>query len=621
MRSADAIAASASLGALLLVAISVATLIGGPWGLRRLAAAILVPASQVPALLVVAWVGTRSDYIGLSTALFLWFLGSAWVRARVSSRPFRRAPFQLADPGLAARTAASAAKLGMRPPDIVVSATSAWVGACVDAVTPTLVLARRTLLRLDAIDVDAIVAHELGHAYTWSLYLLIALGPASALAAMLLIPALGPAPALAAGWWMLTLSWRLLNRPYELACDRVAADIVGNEAVRRMLTKITAMEGLGLVGHGVHAMSTHPDLALRLEALGGPPADDSRRISRIGLASLAVAGCVGVAVSVWSPMAGTIVLVSAALTPRVLATVSARAMNRRRFALLMPGRAWERFMLAALVASVLPGVAALLWPSVILLLALILAQLALLVGAGVFATRRRALAIATGPHPETITRMRLGMFSSRDPVVRHRRALALRRAGLLSGTVSEFSEIVARHPRFLLAHLSLAQSLLYSDPERSLRHARLVSAGDPDQGDGPAEEARVLLELGRVDEASEAADRAVFLDARVGAPVAALVAVRRGDRAGARRWLAEAELQDPGSLIGVIAAAELAIAEDDAGAPAAVVRAKAIAAISPLAVVGPHLSRLEAQVSRVVPVSEAIATEVAAVAASTGNLR
>ncbi|HVY60980.1 MAG TPA: M48 family metalloprotease, partial [Planctomycetota bacterium] len=182
------------------------------------------------------------------------------------------------DPALLARVAEIAARLGVAPPRIrVLGSTSsalsalAWAGGLP---AHSLVVTDGVLHRLSPAERDAVIAHEIAHVSTGSLWTLSAIGPTAGTAAIGAAAALGSFPdaveALIACLAAFLFLRTLVGRAIEVACDRAGARAVGFATMAAALDKIHAahrIPGESRAARAFYALATHPPRAIRLARL------------------------------------------------------------------------------------------------------------------------------------------------------------------------------------------------------------------------------------------------------------------------------------------------------------------------------------------------------------------
>ena len=198
---------------------------------------------------------------------------------------------------------------------------------------------------------------------------------------------------------------------------------------------------------------------------------------------------------------------------------------------------------------------------------------------------RRAVEIADA-HPKRVRK---------NPELRHNVALARALSGDRRRAIADMRQLIHDVPKFQLAALSLAMSLLDEDAEE----AASVAAGAASKlknDSGPlAIQARALRRLGRTAEADDVIQRALKLAPDDGCvlALAAGVAADRGEHGQAAELLERALSCAPGDAFCLVIAAELTLATGtQEEAIAAVEKATEAAGHSPLAFLGGEIARL-----------------------------
>ena len=140
-------------------------------------------------------------------------------------------------------------------------------------------------------------------------------------------------------------------------------------------------------------------------------------------------------------------------------------------------------------------------------------------------------------------------------------------------------------PGFKMAWMLLIE--VYTDEGeyvRALELAAQLSQDLPGEPVGPLPEAWLLRKVGRLEEAETRARDVLRMEPKAGLAHVTLAAVAfdRGDQAGAREQLKQAERLTPGSMNAALLAAEMALATNAADAEATVARAVNAAKNNPL---------------------------------------
>jgi Zn-dependent protease with chaperone function/Tfp pilus assembly protein PilF len=497
---------------------------------------------------------------------------------------------------------------------------------------PQLVVTDGILRRLQPVERDAIVAHELAHLANGSLWLLAAVVPVGcgvAVAASFYLPV---AIALPLGFAFVVGFKRVVSRPYEYDCDRRAARAIGFRETISALAKIHAVHPIpnsGLVSLLVYATATHPSREMRLAALSdAAPASDR---PDVGISAAAVRGH---RLATWAAL--TIWLLAVAVTPAValqrpelnwlpfplwivagtpLLLLVAAQRRQTTLAKNRMGRS-RRWIIPAIVAGVIA-----LWvlfhrasgssPESPWLLRFVIVMQALAASAAVAVviwllwtekTRklRRNVLLAFQVH-DFRRALALGAASprvvARDHVLRYNMALARAICGDRSAAIAEMDELWGDKPRFPLTALALSQLLLDADqPEKALDVAREVAKLLPRDPTPPFLEAAALRRLGRLDEAEAACDRALAIEPRDGTVVAlqAALACDRGDTERAALSIAIALGYAPGAAYVLVVQAEHALKTQPLEAARRAVK-EAVEAVrtNPFAFLAPDVERLE----------------------------
>jgi Zn-dependent protease with chaperone function/Flp pilus assembly protein TadD len=574
-------------------------------------------------------------FMGLLLALlcFVWFVWFLRPPVRLPGRAAGPLP-ALQDRRVLERVGGLAVALGVRPPPVRVlhsaGGQAPTLGYAGGLQAPTLIVSDGLLHRLEPGERDAILAHELAHLATGSLWwyaLQGCLAGALALPAILVTPArvtLGLACLLFVGLR------RIVSRRFELACDVRAGRVAGYRETAGALDKIHATHPLheeGVAGFLVTASATHPARARRQEALWqDAPADlraqlprDRRALwrARVGAWLALLLWLAALGAGVWlgrdeahadAVAAG---LAGLSLAPTLLQLVvllpQLRRTGRRQHR--RPVRRWLTVAgLLGLAVGLLAGVGSgppptVPWPaylcagSSVLLICLWLTgrarqRLRRAVGAA-FLRRDFAGALALGEaRPDVV---------ARDPSLQHDLAVARAAAGDVDGAVRALEPLAATPQRFPQAALTLALYRLDRDPEQALRHAEAARVALPHDASPLAVAAEALHRLGRLDEAATRAAAARALLPRDGSldAIAAHIEVTRGNLSEARQLLEQAMQKSPGDLKGLLVRAKLAVA---IGAPEearqAVAELRTAHEANPFSLLGGQLRALEQRLPR-----------------------
>jgi tetratricopeptide (TPR) repeat protein len=186
---------------------------------------------------------------------------------------------------------------------------------------------------------------------------------------------------------------------------------------------------------------------------------------------------------------------------------------------------------------------------------------------------------------------------ARDPWLRYHVAFARAVCEDREASIAEFQELWQEEPGFPISAITLAVLLLDADqPERALEVARGAAGRLPHDPATHLLVARSQRRLGRLDEAREACERALALEADDGAvhAVAAALALDEGEFFEAQQSIASALEFAPGAPYVVLVRAEVAIKTQLLGDPrTAVDEALAVIRSNPFAFYDADVQRLE----------------------------
>ena len=572
-----------------------------------------LPAAVLAAMALVYDLDSGELITGASLALAVWAMG-----IRAVKQPFEHA-VPMNDPGLEAAIARVAARAGLRrAPRLLRLRTLGalpvygWVAVVHD---PVVILADGLVHRLEPEEHEAILAHEIAHVSTGSLWWLLLPLPLAATISMALLAWVDMWVVLGSTWALWAFLARVISRPAETLCDRRAAALTSASAMISGLRKMHALHPIRDPGWRLTvawALATHPPAALRIHDLGedqGPMARRLRRTSAIAF-GLWLLLYLGVLAS-WSllPWLDSLVIGLALgslgaglqLAPR-LATRSSRRRQRRLVPPGLPGRTltrtgWWLFVLGT--ASLLSDLVGW-WTGLMMLGAL--------VGLGLGAFRARGLRSLRQRVRRELQAQNFGVAHQigrehprqlkRDSGLRHDVALASLAAGYEREGIEALEAVVQRAPRLLMALMSLGWLQLERDPARSLELGATLSRRMPGEPHGPLLECAALRRLGRHQDAVAAWERARTADpTEPGVLIQALeLAIDAGSLDEATDWDAQAQERAPGELTLQLAQARLAIAQGQASAARAHLdRSRAILADHPLAFLGWRVEALEAR--------------------------
>ena len=143
----------------------------------------------------------------------------------------------------------------------------AWAGGLP---APSVIVTDGLLTRLDDVERDAVIAHEMGHIANHSLWPLSSLFSVSCAVALLAAIWHPIDVALAFGFAFFIGLRRIISRPIEADCDRRAARVIGFDATISALKKIHVLHSIrnsGWMSLLAYAWATHPSPEMRLSLL------------------------------------------------------------------------------------------------------------------------------------------------------------------------------------------------------------------------------------------------------------------------------------------------------------------------------------------------------------------
>jgi Zn-dependent protease with chaperone function/Flp pilus assembly protein TadD len=602
-----------------------------------------------------AYAMQNADRLELALAFPLMALSAFWMSLvlRPPHRPTRRRPPlpRVEDEALLARVARLAGAMGIVPPRLRLlrsvggaQRVLAWAGGLP---APSVIVTDGLLTRLDDVERDAVIAHEIGHIANHSLWPLSSLFSVSCAVALLAALWHPIDVALAFSFAFFIGLRRIISRPIEADCDRRAARVIGYDATISALKKIHALHSIrnsGWMSLLAYAWATHPSPEMRLsllaraarredsskpsrspepacnEELPKPTALDCtegrfrlhRAVSWLGVAlwvgALSVAWCI-------APRADRFafwLLMFVACTPIVLLSFARTAAAKRASGRQRVRPRWQRvaILLAIVLLIALPFVLpyglragafeyALFGPLVIAIVVLTL-TLGSRRDPGLSRQINEALQEHRFGDLLAIARMNRKQVV-KQPLVRYNVAFVEGIHGDRSLAIAELEEMCRKYRSFALPALTLC--LLYfeqGDHERALDVARRARDRWPKDPLPSIDEARVLRQMGRLEEAQAAVDRALRIDPDAGGAdaLAAGISLDRGDRPAAEQLAERAGELEPGGLLVLVAKAEVALAAGDRElGRKAVERAVKTIKANPFAVCGVDLARLERQLA------------------------
>jgi Zn-dependent protease with chaperone function len=536
----------------------------------------------------------------------------------------------VSEPAMASRITELAARLGLRSPLVLETAT---VGGTMEVhafasglLAPVVVVSDGIVHRLQPAERDAVLAHELAHVRHRSVLRYLAALALVGLAAALFS---GLVPFYLAFLWYfgaVRLMRTLIGHPDELRADLAAARCVGFAEVASGLDKIHAAGLQTDPTPWFHAVLSHPAPAVRALHLARFAPEDAR--TRIVVDPALVRRCKRarrIAVSLWvALLAAEVVLgvrgdwTAAAVLGLLLLVVPVLPylafVRELRDAFQLHRRTvfrqqWRKALrLVALLATVGGSFALLPWLSnhgLLVWLPFLLALGSLVLFALVGRAARRA-------HRELQLRLLrrdlvgyLECFHKLKPRWRrhpeHRLQLLLVRAALgeRQAAVAELQRLQQEWPRFREVQLWTAVLLSRIDPPRGVESARALLAALPGNAYVEGILTAVLRRDGKVDEAWQRITSVLRRRPKHGQwhATAALIAVARGDVPSATAALAKAERLDPGGSVTVFARAELDVATGVVGAAASVHALRELSERVPLAFLGDDAARLEGRLA------------------------
>ncbi len=610
---------------------------GGTWWRLTWVSLTLAAAQAAPVLAAVLLLRWHRHFADVSEVGFVTLMVFAINVGRhcgyltaVKWRHGREAPPRLEDPVILDRIAGIAGRMGIAPPvtRVVRSATSLQTNQALVSglVAPTMVLFDGVLHRLTEEERDAIIAHELAHLANRTFWYWLAAGvvcSVGVVAASAFYPTL---VSLSLGLALLTGSWLILSQWLELDCDRRAARAIGHRRAVSALWKIHADQPWrGLLEFLIGAVSTHPSRDQRLAAIRAAAPDDdkpevtwdTRLLRRRRLAAWGAFGlwlAVMVACLAWgyrSPESlwPALPLVLLVMAPFTLVWLGGRKAARRKSRLQRARRSRLRhltwlppLLFGGILVAHLSGLTERylsLWASLALLsggfLALLLLNLVLGRDRAKKLNRQLVIAIQSGDYPKALALCEGSLaVVAGNTELRYNHALIRAVLGRREEALADLDRLRQDDPGFKMTSLLMAS--ICADEEdyaRALELANQLSHDLPGDPVGPQAEAWLLRKLGQLEEAETRARDVLKLEPRSGQAHLTLAAVAfdRGDQAGARELLAQAERLMPGTVGSALLAAEMALAADD-NAEIAVQQAVKAAKNNPLAFADKEVARL-----------------------------
>lgn len=587
------------------------------------------------------WAGEDTGILAWAATAFACFYG-----ARILGPPLRlhgrQGTLPLADaPGLVDRVGAVANRLKIPTPRVRLLATFAgaplmlaWAGGLA---APSIGITGGLLTRLPAAEADAIIAHELAHIATGSLWFY-PLVPA--IAGVASVFSSHSMPALLSAAWGLALFTgllRIMSRRVEIQCDRHAARTVGHGAAYSGLGKVHVAHPLahsGWLALVVHAVSTHPSQALRLNSIWRDAAPEVQA-SLASHASEARRDRISAifACAIWLV---AILLPWTRYTNQFNQTALAAVFLLIAMAplFLMIGALWRQIRLvrrrrqvrtaASRLARLATLVIALGLPIVLLtnaedgllatmgLLLVMLGGIAFLIAAvldfGDSRLRRTVQnAISKGDFVQARALARQRRRPTRDPLVRQLAAVAAAVLDDCETARAELAQLVeeGRGPAGVV--VSIGMLTLSSDPARAFEYFQAAKKNLPGDTGAICFAGWALGRLGRFDEAEAEIHEAIRISPREGWHYAILaeVALRRGELARIEELLAKASEFDPGGAHALLVEARLRLARGE-NADATIDAAVQAAAGNPFALLQGEIKELRRHLA---PVLATVVTE------------
>jgi len=539
---------------------------------------------------------------------------------RVVKQPFEHA-VPMDDPTLEAAIARVAQRAGLRrvPRLLRLRTLGAlpvygWVAVLHE---PVVILADGLVHRLEPDEHEAILAHEIAHVRTGSLWWLQLSLPMAATISMAMLLWVDMWVAAGSTWALWAFLARIISRPTELLCDRRAAALTSPQAMISGLRKMQAVHPVRDPGWRwtvAWALATHPPTELRIHELGEDRGPLARRLRLTSATGFGIWLLLYLTVfSTWWLLPGldsffiAVTLGLLGLGLQLAPRLAARSSLRRQRHLVPPGlpgrrltrAAWWLFMLGT--ASILANQMGW-WTGLVFLGALVCFGLGALRSRGLVALRKR-ISTELQTHNFGIAH-RIGMEHprqlKRDPVLQHNVALASLAAGHEHDGMEALEDIVAKSPRVLVSVQTLGYLELHTNPARSLELGTLLSERMPGEPHGPLLEGSALRRLERHEHAVAALERARATDPdEPGMFILAMeLAIDAGSLDEAEAWSTKAQVRAPGELTLLLAQARLAIILHQPGAARDHLnRARAVMVDHPLSFLEWRLEELEGELS------------------------
>jgi len=583
---------------------------GAGFGASALSAAVVAVCGAAPALF--------AEGLGLDGSQWIVPVvtgGIAWLWAiRYMADVSKKMPVSPLGPPLDLSTLVleMADRMGMEAPRVcVVSSggalqTYAWSGC---TASPVVLFSDGFLHRLNAEEQKAVVAHELGHFKTWSLWAFMICGGLSACLCTVFALWFSPFALCLLCWPMATVIHRVMSRPFEHASDAVAERYVSGAAMAGALETIENLQPFNSDWRSLplHAIDGHPSSRVRIARLRKTPLEQSLSHTlapwvALGLALLVLSMALLIGDEVWEILLLGLVFVGVILAPRAALKLAKTDVDRRRRRLVPTGHPetpWIFATAALTIAMVLIQAFVFGIEGVTFLVALPLLAFGYF---GVRIRQRRQLrqrvavalasknwaeAIAVGAtHPKWL---------SKDPIGLHDVSLAQLMGGDWQAGLDGLRTAAERSPGFLLPWLTLAGAQRWTNPGQAVASARKAVDAAPDSPDALTVLADALAQADLPLEAEEAIVAALQIgSAQRILPIAARVSLRGGDLDICRTRLDEARRVAPGDPYVTLVEADLFASSGDIdSARVSLEKAKSALALVPLHFMAPYVAQLE----------------------------